>query len=118
MAPSSLGPPPHAPERRAAVLVASVLTVCSALLVTLVAAEGRPLTTLDGDIARATHRWAVDEPGLTRAVRILTGWVWAPLTMRLVRGAAAVRLVGAARPGGRPCGRWRPVRSARWCSRR
>jgi undecaprenyl-diphosphatase len=63
------------------------------LLLTLVALDWHPLITLDGDIARSTHRWAVDEPGLTHAFRILTDWVWDPLTMRLLVAAVAVWLV-------------------------
>ncbi|WP_369029904.1 phosphatase PAP2 family protein [Streptomyces adonidis] len=76
-----------------AVRVAVALTLTSALLLTLLAVDWHPLIALDGDIARATHRWAVDEPGLTHAFRILTDWVWDPLTMRLLCAAAAVWLV-------------------------
>jgi membrane-associated phospholipid phosphatase len=69
------------------------LALASVLLLTLVALDWHPLITLDGDIARSTHRWAVDEPGLTHAFRILTDWVWDPLTMRLLVAAVAVWLV-------------------------
>ncbi|MER5914461.1 phosphatase PAP2 family protein [Streptomyces sp. NPDC001982] len=85
--------PPRDAARRTAVPVVGVLAVCAALLTALVMAEWRPLMSLDGDIARSTHRWAVDEPGLTRAVSILTDWVWDPLTMRLVCAVAVVWLV-------------------------
>lgn len=70
-----------------------VLALCSALLLTLVAVEWRPLIDLDGRVARTTHRWAVEEHGVTRACRILTDWVWDPLTMRLVCAAAMGWLV-------------------------
>ncbi|WP_458247990.1 phosphatase PAP2 family protein [Streptomyces sp. MAI_2237] len=83
--------PPRPPDHRLAARAAAaagVLAVCSVLLLALVAAEWRPLIDLDGDVARTTHRWAVDEPGLTHACRILTDWVWDPWTMRLVSALA------------------------------
>ncbi|WP_105969344.1 phosphatase PAP2 family protein [Streptomyces geranii] len=79
--------------RHPAARVAVALALAAALLLTLVAVDWHPLITLDGDLARATHRWAVDEPGLTHAFRILTDWVWDPLTMRLLCTAVAVWLV-------------------------
>jgi undecaprenyl-diphosphatase len=66
--------------------------LCSLLLLALVAAEWRLLVDWDGDVARTTHRWAVDEPGLTHAFRILTDWVWDPQTMRVLAGVTAVWL--------------------------
>ncbi|MFJ5972424.1 phosphatase PAP2 family protein [Streptomyces sp. NPDC093060] len=86
---SSSRPPAH----RTAAVVAAVLAGCCALLLTLVATRWHPLLGLDGDVSRTTHRWAVREHGLTRAFRILTDWVWGPLTMRLVCAAAVVQLV-------------------------
>ncbi|KUM93320.1 hypothetical protein AQI88_27575 [Streptomyces cellostaticus] len=59
----------------------------------LVAARWHPLVALDDAVSRPTHRWAVREHGLTHTFRILTDWVWDPLTMRLVCAAAAVWLV-------------------------
>ncbi|MGW1724334.1 phosphatase PAP2 family protein [Streptomyces sp. NPDC002306] len=86
--------PPRPPERRVTPAgTALVLALCSALLSTLVATEWLPLLALDHDIARATHRWAVDEPGLTHTLRILSDWVWDPLTIRLLAAAVAVWLV-------------------------
>lgn len=76
--------PPAPPQPRTALRVTWVLTVCSALLLTLVAVEWRPLLRLDEDIAGTTHRWAVEEGGLTHAMRILTDWVWDTWTMRLL----------------------------------
>ncbi|MFE7856237.1 phosphatase PAP2 family protein [Streptomyces sp. NPDC057403] len=95
--------PPRPPDHRRAARAAGaagVLAVCSVLLLALVAAEWRPLIDLDGDLARSTHRRAVDAPGLTHACRILTDWVWDPWTMRLLAALAVVWLA------------WR--RSARW----
>ncbi|MFD8308739.1 phosphatase PAP2 family protein [Streptomyces sp. NPDC059690] len=95
--------PPRPPDHRSAARTggaAGVLAVCSVLLLAVVVAKWRPLMTLDGDVARTTHRWAVDEPGLTHACRILTDWVWDPWTMRLATALTVVWLV------------WR--RSARW----
>lgn len=92
-------PTPHLthPLRRSvrhpAARVAVALALASMLLLTLVAVDWHPLIALDGDIARATHRWAVDEPGLTHAFRILTDWVWDPWTMRLVCAVVVVWLV-------------------------
>ncbi|MFF4016003.1 phosphatase PAP2 family protein [Streptomyces sp. NPDC001843] len=93
MAHPSLESPPRPREYRAAVLTATVLALCSALLLTLVASRWHPLVALDGDVSRTTHRWAVEEHGVTHTFRILTDWFWDPLTMRLGCAAAAVWLV-------------------------
>ncbi|GGW28333.1 phosphatase PAP2 family protein [Streptomyces griseoloalbus] len=85
--------PPTSPERRPATLPTGLLALCSALLLALVAVEWRPLLDLDGDISRTTHRWAVEEPGLTQTSRILTDWVWDPWTMRVLCGVAVALLV-------------------------
>ncbi|MBT3154074.1 phosphatase PAP2 family protein [Streptomyces sp. CHD11] len=85
---------PHRPPRqRPAALSTGMLALCSALLLALVATEWGALLALDGDISRATHRWAVAEPTLTRTARILTDWVWDPWTMRVLCGVAAGLLV-------------------------
>jgi undecaprenyl-diphosphatase len=81
--------PPHPTVRQTSV----ALALCSALLLTLVAVEWRPLIDVDERIARTTHRWAVEDHGLTHAFRILTDWIWDPLTMRLVCAGAIVWLV-------------------------
>jgi undecaprenyl-diphosphatase len=85
--------PPRPPDLRTIARVAAALVVCSALLLTLVAVRWHPLTGADGDLARTTHRWALDEPGLTHVFRVLTDWVWDPWTMRLVCAFAVVWLV-------------------------
>ncbi|MFF4357383.1 phosphatase PAP2 family protein [Streptomyces sp. NPDC001604] len=84
--------PPRPPDHRTTTRAAAALALCSALLLTLVAVKWRPLISVDGDIARTTHRWAVDESGLTHTFRILTDWVWDPWTMRLVCAVAVVWL--------------------------
>jgi hypothetical protein len=68
----------HNPPLPALQRTAVALALCNALLLSLVAAEWHPLIDLDGRIARTTHRWAVDEHGVTRAFRILTDGVWVP----------------------------------------
>ncbi|MER5217052.1 phosphatase PAP2 family protein [Streptomyces sp. NPDC002838] len=89
----SVDSPPRPPVHRTAARAAGVLALCSALLLALVAAEWHPLFTLDGDISRTTHRWAVDEGGVTQAFRILTDWVWDPWTMRILCAVVVVWLV-------------------------
>ncbi|GHC51774.1 phosphatase PAP2 family protein [Streptomyces flavofungini] len=75
--------PPAATRRTTrAPRAALFLAAPSVLLLVLVAADWHPLLSLDGDIARTTHRWAVDHSTLTHTARILTDWVWDPWTMR------------------------------------
>ncbi|NUT28252.1 MAG: hypothetical protein HOV84_20425, partial [Streptomyces sp.] len=76
----SVDSPSRPPAERGAFRWAGALALCSALLLALVAVRWYPLMTLDGDIAETTHRWAVDEQGVTHAFRILTDWVWDPWT--------------------------------------
>ncbi|MGW2230729.1 phosphatase PAP2 family protein [Streptomyces formicae] len=83
MYPAPLDSPTRPPGYRAA-LVAALLCVPSVLLLLLVSFKWRPLLTLDGDIARTTHRWAVADPDTTQTFRVLTDWVWDPWTMRAV----------------------------------
>ncbi|MEU6841231.1 phosphatase PAP2 family protein [Streptomyces sp. NPDC046716] len=64
-----------------------------ALLLVLVAARWNPLMETDTDISRSLHREAVADPGLTRANRVLSDWVWDPWTMRAL---CAVVVVGLA----------------------
>ncbi|MFC3571896.1 phosphatase PAP2 family protein [Streptomyces yaanensis] len=85
--------PPHRPNPRTAAFTAAALAVASALLLVLVAVSWHPLMALDGDISRTTHRWAVSHPGITHVFRILTDWVWDPLTMRILCVAAVVWLL-------------------------
>lgn len=85
--------PPQPSGPRTAALTAAALALPSVLLLLLVAFSWQPLIALDDDIARTTHPWAVDEPGLTQAFRILTDWVWDPWTMRALCAVAVVWLV-------------------------
>lgn len=88
-----LDPPLGTPTARTAAVTAAVLAVPSVLLLLLVAFSWRPLSALDGDIARTTHRWAVDEPGVTQVFRVLTDWVWDPWTMRALGALVVLGLV-------------------------
>ncbi|MEU3790252.1 phosphatase PAP2 family protein [Streptomyces fructofermentans] len=89
----SVHAPPHASGSGTALRVAAALALPSVLLLVLVAVSWHPLMVLDGDIARTTHRWAVDDPELTQAFRVLTDWVWDPWTMRALCTAAVLWLV-------------------------
>ncbi|MFD5256736.1 phosphatase PAP2 family protein [Streptomyces bobili] len=89
----SVDSPPAPSPYRTAVRTAIVLGLCSLVLLILVAAEWHPLLSVDGDVSRTTHRWAVADPDVTHAFRILTDWVWDPLTMRLLCAAVALWLV-------------------------
>ncbi|WP_199808260.1 phosphatase PAP2 family protein [Streptomyces sp. NRRL S-1022] len=90
--PSPPSPGPSAAPRSAA-RVAAALAACFVALLVLVALRWHPLLTVDSRISRATHRWAVRDHELTHVFRVLTDWVWDPLTMRLLAGAAVVWLV-------------------------
>jgi undecaprenyl-diphosphatase len=89
----TVGSPPHRRSTTRAARVAAAFAAPSVLLLVLVALSWGPLMSLDESIANATHRWAVGEPGVTHAFRILTDWVWDPVTMRLLAAAAAIWLV-------------------------
>ncbi|MEU8932423.1 phosphatase PAP2 family protein [Streptomyces sp. NPDC048409] len=84
---------PPSSDRPAPLLATAVLALSSALLLALVAGEWPPLVALDEDIADTAHRWAVADQGTTQVLRILTDWVWDPLTMRLLCAGVAVWLV-------------------------
>ncbi|MEW2526636.1 phosphatase PAP2 family protein [Streptomyces sp. NPDC047071] len=85
-------PPPTPPPPSRAARAAVLLVLPSLLLLVLVSAEWQPLLTLDGDIARTTHRWAVAHRDLTHAARVLTDWVWDPWTMRALCTAVVLWL--------------------------
>ncbi|MFB7863022.1 phosphatase PAP2 family protein [Streptomyces sp. NPDC056069] len=74
---------------RISAVVSGALTV---LLLVLVAVGWAPLLSFDRDLADALHRSAVAEPGFTHLNRILTDWVWDPLTMRALATAAVLVL--------------------------
>ncbi|MFE2041878.1 phosphatase PAP2 family protein [Streptomyces sp. NPDC059477] len=85
--------PTRPPQHRTALRAALAFAVCSLALLILVAVSWGPLITVDERIARTTHGWAVSEDGLTHAFRILTDWVWDPLTMRILCAAVIIWLV-------------------------
>jgi membrane-associated phospholipid phosphatase len=89
----SVDSPPAPSPYRTAVRTAITLGLCSLVLLILVAVEWHPLLSVDGDVSRTTHRWALADPDVTQAFRILTDWVWDPLTMRLLCAAVALWLV-------------------------
>ncbi|WP_051854736.1 phosphatase PAP2 family protein [Streptomyces sp. NRRL B-1347] len=86
-------PPPTPPTPSRAARAAVLLALPSLLLLVLVSAEWQPLLSLDDDIARTTHRWAVAHRDLTQAARVLTDWVWDPWTMRALCTAVVLWLV-------------------------
>ncbi|MEW2292302.1 phosphatase PAP2 family protein [Streptomyces sp. NPDC006743] len=96
---ASAAPPPRPQDprtpgpRTTAVRAALGLGLCSALLLVLVALRWHPLTALDAAVARTAHRWAVGDQAFTHVCRVLTDWVWDPLTMRLLCAVSAVWLV-------------------------
>ncbi|MET8179733.1 phosphatase PAP2 family protein [Streptomyces sp. NPDC005336] len=77
-------PPTLHPAR----IAAALLTLFLALLA-LVAAHWGPLESADRDIAAALHRSAVAHHSWTRTSRVLTDWVWDPLTMRALLAVVA-----------------------------
>ncbi|MFG3661890.1 phosphatase PAP2 family protein [Streptomyces sp. NPDC047706] len=85
--------PPRTSYPHTAVRAAIALALSSLLLLVLVAADWHPLMTLDREVARTTHGWAVEEPRLTQVCRLLTDWVWDPVTMRLLCAGVVLWLV-------------------------
>ncbi|MFE7115493.1 phosphatase PAP2 family protein [Streptomyces sp. NPDC057654] len=99
--PLPLCPPPPPPASRPAspyapvrcLRASALLAAACAVLLTLVAVEWGPLESLDRWVADGLHRVAVTHPGLTRAARVLTDWVWSPTAMRAVLVAVVAWLV-------------------------
>ncbi|MFD8589388.1 phosphatase PAP2 family protein [Streptomyces sp. NPDC059637] len=86
--PADPAPARGAPHRR----WAAVLCGLFMLLTVLVVGGWHPLLAVDSEVARGLHGLAVDHPGWTEAGRVLTDWVWDPVTMRVVAMASAVWL--------------------------
>ncbi|MEU8773842.1 phosphatase PAP2 family protein [Streptomyces sp. NPDC048606] len=61
-------------------------------LTVLVAVRWPPLIGVDEGIAGRLHAHAVTHPDVTRAMRLLSDWVWDPWTMRALATAAVVWL--------------------------
>ncbi|MGW2210586.1 phosphatase PAP2 family protein [Streptomyces sp. NPDC001781] len=62
---------------------AAAAAVPFALLLVLVEGQWRPLRDLDRDAANGLHRVAVDHPAWTSTLRVLSNYVWDPLTLRV-----------------------------------
>lgn len=65
-----------------AVAVSAVAAVPFALLVILVEGRWPPLLRVDAGAARRLHEVALEHPGWTAALRVLSDWVWDPATLR------------------------------------
>ncbi|GAB2626566.1 hypothetical protein GCM10027168_67880 [Streptomyces capparidis] len=91
--PASLSPPGDRRARVVCLTVSGVLTLCCAVLLVLVETGWGPLRSADRSLADELHRFAVEHRGWTRANRVLTDWVWDPVTMRLLTALAVVWLV-------------------------
>ncbi|GGY46950.1 phosphatase PAP2 family protein [Streptomyces omiyaensis] len=82
----------------------AVISGCLALvLLVLVVAGWSPLLSFDRAVDEALHRNAVDHPGFARLHRVLSDWVWDPLTLRVLAFAVALVL---ARSGRRRLALW------------
>jgi membrane-associated phospholipid phosphatase len=70
----------------------SALALCAAgaVVIVLVAVGWPPLLAMDRTVADWLHARALAHPDWTGANRILTDWVWDPVTMRLLILAAAL----------------------------
>ncbi|MFD4023924.1 phosphatase PAP2 family protein [Streptomyces sp. NPDC058576] len=66
----------------AAVGAGAAAAVPFALLVILVEGAWPPLRRLDAGAARRLHEVAVEHPGWTTTLRVLSDWVWDPATLR------------------------------------
>ncbi|MCM2579813.1 phosphatase PAP2 family protein [Streptomyces meridianus] len=92
MPPSPPAPAPDRPHRApgAGVLWATVAcAVAAVVLLLMVTLSWQPLISADRSVARDLHRSALAHPGWTHANRVLTDWVWDPLTMRVLLLVAA-----------------------------
>ncbi|MFE0629641.1 phosphatase PAP2 family protein [Streptomyces sp. NPDC058864] len=91
-APSDVRDPDRA-LRTASLSQCAAASAAFLLLLGLVAARWGPLIAADRGIVVELHAVAVRHSGWTRLNRVLTDWVWDPLTMRLLLLAAVVWLV-------------------------
>lgn len=72
----------------------AVVSGCLALLLlVLVVAGWPPLLSFDQAVVEALHRSALAHPGFTRLNRVLSDWVWDPLTLRALALAVVLVLV-------------------------
>ncbi|MDX2851991.1 phosphatase PAP2 family protein [Streptomyces sp. PA03-3a] len=91
-APSDVRDPDRA-LRTACVSQCAAASAAFLLLLGLVAARWGPLLAADRALTVELHAVAVRHSGWTRLNRVLTDWVWDPLTMRLLLLAAVVWLL-------------------------
>lgn len=71
---------------------AGALGACGVVLLALVETGWAPLQDADRALSHRLHRVAVEQSGFTRLNRILTDWVWDPITTRLLALATVVTL--------------------------
>ncbi|RCG21841.1 phosphatase PAP2 family protein [Streptomyces reniochalinae] len=83
--------------------MAAALGAAAVLLIVLALLPWQPLATLDTDVASALHAAALDNPGVTRANRVLSDWVWDPWAFRLLVAVVVGWLLWR---GERPLGWW------------
>ncbi|USQ85372.1 phosphatase PAP2 family protein [Streptomyces phaeoluteigriseus] len=67
-----------------AAVVAALAAVAFGLLVVLVEGRWQPLRRLDASAARRLNETALDHPAWTGTLRLLSDWVWDPVTLRVV----------------------------------
>ncbi|WP_284453860.1 phosphatase PAP2 family protein [Streptomyces sp. MRC013] len=83
-------------------LVRAAAVGCGAaavLLLLLVAVAWAPLLAFDRVVVEGLHPVAVRRPALTEGVRVLSDWVWDPLTLRVLLGVVVLALWRAGEPG-------------------
>ncbi|MYT68901.1 MULTISPECIES: phosphatase PAP2 family protein [unclassified Streptomyces] len=76
-----------------AAAVAALATAPFALLVVLVERQWTPLHRIDENAAWRLHSLATDHPAWTRTLRVMSDWVWDPLTLRCAVLAVTVWLL-------------------------
>ncbi|UNT00392.1 phosphatase PAP2 family protein [Streptomyces tubbatahanensis] len=96
------GPIRRSPPGAWQAAVAAALGAAAVLLTVLALLPWQPLAALDTDVASTLHTAALGNPGLTRANRVLTDWVWDPWAFRLLVAVVVVWLL------------WRGERALGW----
>ncbi|MCZ7413217.1 MULTISPECIES: phosphatase PAP2 family protein [unclassified Streptomyces] len=72
---------------------AGALAAAGTVLLVLVLLGWPPLWNADRELTYRLHETAVSRPGWTRANRLLTDWIWDPVTLRLLAALAVLGLV-------------------------
>ncbi|WKU48102.1 phosphatase PAP2 family protein [Streptomyces sp. VNUA116] len=91
--PALPGSPSRPPARPVAIRTGLVLAAVFCVLLALVTSAWEPLVSLDRQIADGLHPVAVEHPGWTRCVRVLSDRLWDPWTMRAALAVAVLWLV-------------------------